>query len=305
MSNALSWYIIVLTLGNILACYWLIRWASQRRPNEAKEGDVTGHRWDGDLEEYNNPLPRWWLWLFYITIVFGLGYLVLFPGLGKMPGTLGWTERSQYEQEVAQANAKYAPLYANFARQDVAQLAADPDAQRVGRRLFLNYCASCHGTDAAGVPGFPNLTDSDWLWGGEPDAIKTTIANGRTGVMPAWEGALGAQGVEEVAAYVLSLSGRETDANLAAAGKDRFAATCVACHGPGGKGNVAMGAPDLTDRVWLYGGSLPTIKETIAKGRSGMMPAHGEFLGADKVHVLASYVYGLSKGSRNNAQMTP
>lgn len=301
MSNALSWYITVLTLGNIFACYWLIRWASQRRPNEAKEGDVTGHRWDGDLEEYNNPLPRWWLWLFYITIVFGLGYLALFPGLGAFKGMLGWSELSQYRHEMQRADQTYGPLYANFARQDIAQLAVDPDVQRVGRRLFLNYCASCHGTDAAGRPGFPNLTDKDWLWGGDPDSIKTTIANGRTGVMPAWEGVLGTQGVEEVAAYVLSLSGREADPALVAAGKGRFAATCIACHGAEGKGNVAMGAPNLTDRVWLYGGSLASIKETIAKGRNGMMPAHGEFLGDDKVHLLAAYVYGLSLTADNLA----
>lgn len=294
MSIFVSWYIIVLTLGNIFACYWLIRWASKRRPNEAKEGAVTGHKWDGDLEELNNPLPRWWLWLFYITIVFGLGYLVLFPGLGSFKGVLGWSEMSQYRQEVHHADQTYGPLYANFARMDVAQLAMDPDAQRVGRRLFLNYCASCHGTDAAGRPGFPNLTDSDWQWGGDPQTIETTISAGRTGVMPAWEGVLGAQGVEEVAAYVLSLSGRETDAALAAAGKDRYVATCVACHGPEGKGNVAMGAPNLSDRTWLYGSSLPTIKETIAKGRNGMMPAHSEFLGADKVHLLAAYVYSRS-----------
>jgi cytochrome c oxidase cbb3-type subunit 3 len=305
MSNALSWYIIVLTLANILGCFWLIRWASRRRPDEAKEGAVTGHRWDGDLEEYNNPLPRWWLWLFYITIAFGLGYLVLFPGLGKITGALGWTERSQYEQEMERANAKYAPLYANFARKDVAALAADPDAQRVGRRLFLNYCASCHGTDAAGAPGFPNLTDNDWLWGGDPETIKTTIAGGRNGVMPAWGGILGAQGVDEVAAYVSSLSGREADPALVAAGKERFAATCVACHGPEGKGNVAMGAPNLTDNVWLYGGSLQAIKQSIAGGRNGVMPAHGDFLGADKVHVLAAYVYGLSSATRSTAQQTP
>jgi cytochrome c oxidase cbb3-type subunit 3 len=294
MSSFFNWWIIVITLGNIAACWWLIRWTSRPQAGEAAQGEVTGHVWDEDLQEYNNPLPRWWLWLFYITIVFSLGYLVLYPALGTFDGVLGWSQTNQYEGEVAAAEAKYGPIFEQYAARDLPGLAKDPEARKVGQRLFLNYCATCHGSDAGGAPGFPNLRDGDWLYGGSPQAIKASIMDGRNGIMPPFGPALGEQGVEEVADYVMSLSGRKTDPRLAAAGKPKFEAMCAACHMADGTGNQMLGAPNLTDNIWLYGGSPGVIKKTITDGRSGRMPAHGDFLGEDKVHVLAAYIYGLS-----------
>ncbi len=294
MSSFWSWWITIIAVGNILACYWLIKWASKPQPGEAATGDVTGHKWDETLEEYNNPLPRWWLWMFYATILFGLVYLYLYPGLGNWKGYLGWTSHGQYEKEMEQAKAKYDPIFAAFASKPIPDLAQDPAALKVGERLFLNYCANCHGSTATGAPGFPNLTDNDWLWGGDPQTIKTTILDGRSGAMPAWGEILGPDKVDKVAEYVLSLSGRSHDAEKAAEGKAIFQTNCVACHGPDGKGNPALGAPNLTDNVWLYGGSPGTIRQTITHGRNGHMPAHRQFLGENKVHVLAAYVYSLS-----------
>ncbi len=293
-----SGWIIVLTLGNILACWWLIRWTAKKRAGEAAEGDTTGHTWDETLAEYNNPLPRWWLWLFYLTMVFGLVYLVLYPGLGSFRGVLGWTHQNAYAKEMQAADAKYGPLFAKYAAKPIPQLTQDPAALRIGQRLFVNYCASCHGSDAGGGPGFPNLRDNDWLYGGTPEAITKTILDGRSGAMPAWGPVLGEQGVNEVAAYVLSLSGRQADPKLVEAGRKHFATYCAACHGADGKGNPAMGAPNLTDNVWLYGGSPGVIRQTITKGRNGRMPAHRDFLGEDKVHLLAAYIYSLSKGNK-------
>jgi cytochrome c oxidase cbb3-type subunit 3 len=294
MSNFWSAWIIVLTLANIFACYWLIRWTSAKRPGEAVHGDTTGHTWDGDLQEYNNPLPRWWLWLFYITMVFGLIYLAVYPGLGNFAGFLGWTQYGQYEAEVAAAQKKYDPIFEQFAAQEIVALSKNPQATEVGQRLFLTYCSTCHGSDARGAAGFPNLTDGDWLYGGDPQVIQTSILNGRSGVMPAMGAALGEEGVEEVAAYVMSLSGRQVDSALVSAGKAKFETLCVACHMADGKGNPAVGAPRLSDDIWLYGASPAAIQKSIREGRNGVMPAHKDFLGEDKVHVLAAYVYGLS-----------
>jgi len=295
MSSFWSWWIAVISVGNILACYWLIKWASKPRPGEAALGDETGHSWDdGTLAEYNNPLPRWWLWLFYITIIFSLVYLYLYPGLGNFKGYLGWTSTGQYNEEIKQADAEYRPIFAAFAQRSVAEVAKDPRGVKIGQRLFLNYCASCHGSDAGGARGYPDLTDGEWLYGGDPEVIKLSILDGRTGAMPPWQAALGNQGVDEVTEYVLSLSGRDHDAAKAEAGKTRFETLCVACHGPDGKGNPAMGAPDLTNNIWLYGGSRGVIRQTISQGRTGTMPAHRDFLGEDKVHLLAAYIYSLS-----------
>ncbi len=290
-----NWWVILLTLGNIAACWWLIRWTSKPQAGESASGEVTGHKWDETLEEYNNPLPRWWLWLFYITMVFGLAYFAIYPGLGTWKGTNNWTGESQYEEEIAAADAKYGPIFANFAKQDMAALVSNDDAMKAGQRLFLNYCATCHGSDARGTTGFPNLADNDWLYGGDPATIKTSILQGRTGAMPSWQAALGDQGVDEAAEYVLSLSGRSQDAAKASAGKTRYDMMCMACHGPDGKGMQALGAPNLTDNIWLYGGSPGKVRESIANGRSGRMPAHADFLGEDKAHVLAAYVYSLSQ----------
>jgi len=294
MSNFWHWWVIIITVGNILACYWLIKWASKPRKGEAATGDVTGHTWDETLEEYNNPLPRWWLWLFYITIIYSIIYLALYPGLGNFAGALGWTSSGEYEKEMQQAKINYDPVFAAFSTKSVAELSQDSNATKVGQRLFLNYCATCHGSTASGYPGFPNLTDKTWLYGGNPETIKLTILDGRSGIMPPWKEALGEKGVDDTTHYVLSLSGRKHDATKAAAGKTHFNTLCMACHGGDGKGNQAIGAPDLTDKSWLYGASAGAIKQSISEGRMGVMPPHRDFLGEDKAHVIAAYIYSLS-----------
>ncbi|ELX11624.1 cytochrome c oxidase cbb3-type subunit III [Janthinobacterium sp. HH01] len=284
-------YIVVLTLLGIIGCGVLLFSQSKIK---GKAGETTGHVWDEDLSELNTPMPRWWMWLFYITIVFSLGYLVLYPGLGSYAGKLGWKSSGQYQAELKQAEGEYGPLFAQYQKQDLKQVAADPKAHAIGERLFLTYCAQCHGSDARGNKGFPNLTDKDWLFGGSPETIKETILHGRTGVMPAMGAALGSdKDVENVAHYVLSLSGSTADPIKAVFGKDKFGA-CMACHSAGGTGNQAIGAPNLSDKIWLFGGSAETIMETIRKGRSTTMPAFDDFLGDAKVHVLAAYVWSLS-----------
>ena len=294
-SDFWSWWVILLTVANILACWWLIAWTSKRREGEAAVGDVTGHKWDENLEEYNNPLPRWWLWMFHLSLIFAVIYLALYPGLGAFRGFLNWTDTNQYDREMAAASEKYGPIFEQYAARDLAVLARDPEALKIGQRLFLNYCATCHRSDAHGSPGFPNLTDKAWLYGGTPEAIETSILAGRQGAMPAWGAVLGGdKGVDEVAAYVMSLSGRDADAALVTAGKAHYDTYCAACHMADGSGNPALGAPRLNDNIWLYGGSPGVIKQSIANGRNGRMPAHREFLGEDKVHLLAAYVYSLS-----------
>jgi cytochrome c oxidase cbb3-type subunit 3 len=288
--------IAVITVCSIIGCGVLLFSVSTGTVVRDADGNIqtTGHVWDDDLGEYNNPLPRWWMWLFVITIVFGLAYLWLYPGLGAYRGSLGWSSSGQYRDEVKAADAQYGPLFAKYAGLDLKTVAADPQARAIGQRLFLNYCSQCHGSDARGSKGFPNLTDNDWLYGGAPETIETTILHGRNGVMPALGAALGSDDeVRNVANYVLSLSGSAHDSLGAALGKPKFA-VCAACHGADGKGNQALGAPNLTDKIWLHGGGIVNVTETINKGRNSVMPAHQDFLGADKVHVLAAYVWSLS-----------
>ena len=289
-----SLFVAGITVVSIVACALLLMSMSKRKVSTDPE--KTSHVWDEDLAEYNNPLPRWWVYLFWITIVFGLGYLVVFPGLGTYKGAAGWTSVAQYQDEMKEAERLYGPIYAKFASVDVKTLSTDPQARAVGEKLFLNYCAQCHASDARGGKGFPNLTDSDWLYGGDPDVIKTTILDGRNGIMPAWGPVLKDEGVKDVANYVRSLSGLSNDAARAERGKASFMTYCVACHGAEGKGNQALGAPNLTDQVWLYGSSEAALIETISRGRNNKMPAHRDFLGEPRVHVLAAYVYGLSHG---------
>ena len=290
-----SWFIIAVVCGGIA---WLVLLLRSNSKTTGKIGVPTGHVWDENLEELNNPLPRWWLIMFYITIVFAIGYLALYPGLGSFRGLLGWSEVGQYESEVAAADAEYGPLFEKYLKQDLTVVAADEKANKMGERLFVTYCAVCHGSDARGARGFPNLRDNDWLYGGKPEDIKTTIMYGRQGTMPSWEGPLGGdEGVNNVATYVMSLAGRKVDESVAAKGKEKFDLFCVGCHMPGGTGNQIVGAPNLTNNIWLYGGSPTAIKQTIAKGRSGKMPAHSEFLGEAKVHLLAAYIYSLSNES--------
>lgn len=294
-SDFWSWYVGVMTVVGIIACAVLL-WTMSSRRVPGQKVETMGHVWDEDLAEYNNPLPNWWRWMFYITVVFGLAYLVLYPGLGRFSGVLGWTSLGQHESEQAQAAENYGPLFARYASMEVPEVAVDPQAREIGQRLFLNYCSQCHASDARGGKGFPNLADNDWLYGGDPAAIEATIAAGRTGMMPPFGQMLQEEGVKDVVAYVLSLSGGEHDAAAAARGKATFGTYCAACHGPEGKGNPAFGAPNLTDNVWLHGGSASAIAETVRNGRTNQMPAWGEFLGKEKTRVLASYVWGLSNG---------
>jgi cytochrome c oxidase cbb3-type subunit 3 len=257
--------------------------------------ETTGHKWDEDLAEYNNPLPRWWSWLFYLTIAFGVVYLVLYPGLGSWKGVLGWSQVAQLKDETAAAQKQFGPIYERFAAMDVEALARTPDALAIGQKLFLNNCAQCHASDGGGSRGFPNLTDLEWLWGGSPQAIKTSITEGRTGMMPAWGEVLGEARIKDVAHYVRSLSGLAHDSIRAARGHDDFAKTCSACHGAEAKGNAAMGAPDLTDKVWLHGSSEPAVIQTITNGRLDQMPAHKDKLSPAQIHLLTAYVYSLSR----------
>jgi cytochrome c oxidase cbb3-type subunit 3 len=238
-----SIYISVITVVSIIGTWIFLRSHTARKLAPGEKPELMEHTWDGDLQDLNNPLPRWWLGLFYATMVFAVAYLALWPGLGNFAGILGWTSSGAYEAEVKAAEAKFQPVYAGFMKQDIATVAADPDARSIGKHLFLTYCSQCHGSNAAGAKGFPNLTDQDWLYGGDPDTIKTTITGGRSGVMPPWGEALGADGVKQVANYVLSLSGHKHDANLATAGKTKFAENCAACHMPDGTGMQALARP--------------------------------------------------------------
>jgi cytochrome c oxidase cbb3-type subunit 3 len=292
-----DYYIALITILGIAGCAILLWTQSTTRVKLDANGQpqqTTGHVWDEDLTELNTPMPRWWMWMFYLTIVFGIVYLALYPGLGSYAGKLGWKSSGEYQDELKKAEADYGPLFARFASKDMKAVAADPKAHAIGERLFLTYCSQCHGSDARGNKGFPNLTDEDWLYGGTPEAIKQTIMNGRHGQMPSMAAALGSdKDVENMAHYVRSLSGMAADPVKVAFGKPKFAA-CAACHGMDAHGNQALGAPDLADKTWLYGGSADTIMETIRKGRDNTMPAWGDFLGEQKVHVLSAYVWSLS-----------
>ncbi len=288
-----SYYIAVLTLGGIVACLLLL-WFSSKARVVATSDNSTGHVWDGDLREMNNPLPRWWAWLFVITIVFSLVYLVLFPGLGSHTGSLKWTSGAEYRAEVDQIDARVAPLYARFSSLPLQDVARDGQAMAMGERLYMNNCAQCHASDARGAKGIPNLTDGDWLHGGSAEAIKETLAKGRVGNMPPMAAIVGgAADVKNLAHYVLSLSGSPHDSLLAALGKSKFT-TCAACHGVDGKGNTALGAPNLTDDIWLHGYGEATIIAIINEGKVNAMPAQADRLSGAQIHVLAAYVLGLS-----------
>ncbi len=288
-------YIAIITLASLAACAVLLKLMSTRKLEPGENPGTTGHVWDEDLEEWHNPMPRWWMWLFYITIVFSLVYLALYPGLGAWGGYLGWTSSGEYREEQQQAAARFGPVIDRFLKQDVTVIAADPEAREIGQRLFLNYCSQCHGSDAGGSRGYPNLRDGDWLWGGTPEAIRTTLLEGRKGMMPPMGAAVGgAEDVRDVAHHVLALAGRTHDGLRAQRGRAKFATTCAACHGAEGKGNIQLGAPNLTDDIWLHGGTEAAIIETIVKGRINEMPAHKGFLDEGKIHLLTAYILGIS-----------
>ncbi|RZP76513.1 cytochrome-c oxidase, cbb3-type subunit III [Vibrio vulnificus] len=324
MTTFWSLWIIVITVGTLVGCTVLLYWCAKDKMG-VEEGADMGHEYDG-IRELNNPLPKWWTYLFVGTFIFAAVYLTLFPGLGNFKGVLGWQssaqtvrtveeskqaianaqsnkQLNQYAKELDDADAYFGEAFRRLAFDDnglrpIPAIAGDDEALKVGQRLFLQNCSQCHGSDARGQKGFPNLTDTAWLYGGEPQAIVTTIMHGRIGQMPAWKDALGEQGVEEVVSYVLSLSGRKVNAREAEAGKARFV-VCAACHGTDGKGNPAVGAPDLTDKDWLFGDSRADITETVMNGRSGVMPAWKDILGEDKVQLVSAYVWSLSNGENN------
>lgn len=294
MSSFWSIWIIVITLGSIFGCWWLLQANSKGAAGEEGEASTTGHIYDG-IEEYDNPLPKWWFMMFVITIVFSLVYLALYPGLGNFKGFLGWTQENAWEAEQQQAEEKYGPIFAAYSSASIEELQSNKKALLSGQRIFANNCAVCHGSAATGSYGFPNLTDDDWLFGGDVASIKTTILNGRQGAMPAWGAVLGEEGVNSVTEYVMGLSGRKVDQKLADQGKGHYDTTCAVCHGAQGEGNIALGAPNLSDKVWLYGGSPELIKHSIRNGRTGNMPGHKDLLGEDKVHLVTAYVYSLSQ----------
>jgi cytochrome c oxidase cbb3-type subunit 3 len=290
MSSAFSAFVILGSLGSLLLFFLIL----QMNRTGNKPGQTTGHSYDG-IEEYDNPLPSWWYWGFILTIVYGLGYLAYYPGLGNFPGLSGWTQVGQLEAEQALADERYGPIFAQYREVPLAELATDTVAMKMGRRLFSNNCAVCHGSAATGSFGFPNLTDDEWIWGGDAATIEATILHGRNAVMPAWQNAIGDQGVKVVTEQVLRLAGREVDVALADEGKVHFGMYCAVCHGADGTGQALFGAPNLTNEIWLYGNSRMRIEQVIKHGRNGMMPAFDARLGADKVHILAAYVQSLKK----------
>jgi cytochrome c oxidase cbb3-type subunit 3 len=291
MSGFWSLFVIVVTIVSMVVYMLLVQVYSQREVGEKED-----HVWDEDLREFNNPLPRWWLGLFWITAIFLAAYLVIYPGLGGFAGTSGWTQQAQYDDEVAAAEARYGDIYAAFATVPLERLAGEPDAVMLGRNLFQNHCVTCHGSDARGARGFPNLTDESWLYGGAAAAIEQSILNGRTGVMPALGAALGEAATAQVVAYVLTLAGRDAPAGVdVEAGQQKFLQFCAACHMPAGTGNPALGAPDLTADAWVHGGSAADIRDVITNGRVNQMPPQRDVLSEDRIRALVAYVMSLGR----------
>lgn len=292
MSSFWSGWIIVLTTFTIIAVTWLLfaNRSSDTTDDEAK----TGHVYDG-IEEYDKPLPAWWFNMFVISIVFGIAYLIAYPGMGNFKGLLNWTSVGQWQQQVDAADAKFSPIYEEYANTPIVELAKNVKAMKMGKRLFANNCSICHGSDARGAFGFPNLTDNDWLYGGSPEQIKQALVGGRNGMMPAWGQVIDQTGLVNVTAYIQSLSGIETTGADLSAGKQVFGMYCASCHGADGKGNQLLGAPNLTNNIWLYGGSKGQILQTLNGGRSGKMPAFNELISDEKIHVLTAYIYSLSQ----------
>ena len=300
MSTGWSIYVIVLVVSNILGCAWLLWWTGKRRPGDPAPTD-TSHVWDGNLTEYNKPMPRWWINLFYLTIVFSIGYLVLYPGMGAFAGTLGWTSAKKHDADKARDDEKLAATFGPYAGKPIDVLARDPRAVELGASIFANNCATCHGSSAQGAVGYPNLTDRVWKWDGTPDGVLTTILKGRQGVMPPWGTVLtgmgGEQAVDQLIAYTRALADPKLMENnfMAAQGKPLYEGVCVACHGKDGKGNQNLGAPDLTDADWMYGSSDASLRRTIMQGRHGVMPPHADILGDTRARVVGAYVWSLSQ----------
>ena len=296
LSSFWHWFVIVLTMLSVFGCWWLLQWTKGISDRDDEGVGSTGHVWDEDIRELNNPLPRWWLYLFHITLIFTLVYLLLYPGLGNVKGVLGWTHIERYDAEMVVAKASQEDAFAAYRDMQPADLLSDAGALDSGRRIFGNNCAMCHGSDGRGAPSFPNLADEDWLYGNDFDTVLASITQGRQGNMPPLAAALGEGGLEEVIAYVQQISGQSVDAEAAAAGEGRFNMVCAACHGVGGIGNTALGAPRLADGIWLYGGDAQSLAQTISSGRTGKMPAHADLLEKDQRRLVAAYVLSLSAG---------
>jgi len=292
MSSFWSWWVIILTVVTFIGTLWVL--LANRTGAPADPEQTTGHAADG-IEEYDNPMPYWWFLMFMITIVFGIGYLIVYPGMGNFPGLLGWSQVGQWERQVEKAEERFGALRYKYLAMPIEEVVLDPEAVKMGQRMYANNCAQCHGSDAKGSYCFPNLTVDDWLWGEGPEAIKTALVHGRQAAMPAWGTVLGDEGVRNVAAYVVQLSGRDADDAHAAAGKQQFDMLCVACHGPEGLGNPMFGAPNLTNGIWLYGGTDADIQHTLRAGRNGVMPKFSDKLSDDKIHLITAYVYSLSR----------
>ncbi len=284
-----------------------------KAPQQHKaEVETTGHEWDG-IQEYNNPLPRWWLWTFYATIIWGVGYTIAYPAwpmiTGATPGVLGYSTRAEVAEEIATFEAANAPMEAKLVSTDLGAVAADPEldqfAVNAGSAVFRTWCAQCHGSGAAGAKGYPNLLDDDWLWGGDLEAILATVEHGiryeadpdtRFSQMPAFGEILSEEEIGDLVAHVQAISGQEADAAMAAAGATLFADNCASCHGDDGTGGRDFGAPNLTDAIWLYGGDEATLTETISNARFGVMPAWTGRLSEADIRAVATYVHGLGGG---------
>ncbi len=289
------WFVAAGTILFIIWCVWLVSWSAKQGPQGKADEALVGHKWDGDLEEWNNPAPKWWLYLYFITVFWSVGYLIAYPGLGNFKGVLGWSQTGQYEAEQQAAADRFEPIYARFAEMDFAALASEADAQKLGASLYASYCTTCHGSDARGAPGYPNLTDGAWLWGETEQQLTTTIGMGRNAIMPALGASLGGdEAVDNMVNYLRSLGGLDAADEAAGSAQPMFATVCSVCHGTDGTGNQMLGAPDLTDEVWLYGNELEDIRDTIMNGRNGVMPPHGDLLGANRTKILAAYILSLS-----------
>jgi cytochrome c oxidase cbb3-type subunit 3 len=292
MSSFWSWWIIVLTVISFVLIFWILL-ANRKGDAEGPDVGTTGHAADG-IEEFDNPLPYWWFLMFLFTLVFGIAYLIAYPGMGNFPGLLGWTQLGQWEEQVEAADERFSAMRHKYLAMPIEDVAADPPAVKMGQRMFANECSQCHGSDAKGSYGFPNLSDGDWIWGGTPDAIKHSITHGRQAAMPPWGAMLGEDGVNNVTAYVRGLNGMNVDADAASAGQEKFAMLCTACHGAEATGNPMLGAANLTNGIWLYGGEADQIAHSVRAGRNGVMPSFKDTIGEDKIHLIAAYVYSLS-----------
>jgi len=286
--------------------------ATRKDDTAHQDPQTTGHEWDG-IREFDNPLPRWWLWTFYATIVWSVIYTILYPAWplvsAATPGILGYSTREEVARDIDRFDEMNASVEAKLVEADLAAVPENPDllnyALNAGEAVFQINCAPCHGAGAAGFKGYPNLLDNAWLWGGTIEAIHTTIRHGirndqdpaaRSSQMPAWGATLGEEGVAQVVQYVRQISGQEADAAMAGAGAELYAGNCAACHGPDGNGNDALGAPALNDAIWLYGGDVASLTETLMNGRGGVMPPWQGRLSEGDARAVSVYVHQLGGG---------